>query len=187
VYIILPPIQLILIFILVCPILIWHAVVYLPEEYYCHMPLSNIRSMLWLLFTTYGIPLLLLSLIYFRITRFLRRQANNQIVVGMKQRQQRDLLVLQRIFILVGFLLILGIPIIVFMIMFYITGEEYPLVDRVVWFSFGLSMIGLSFAVVIVTPQLKSIVLQKFQQNRIIPVKFIVLRSIQIQQNTIGV
>jgi hypothetical protein len=105
----------------------------------------------------------------------------------MKQRQQRDLLVLQRIFILVGFLLILGIPIIVFMIMFYITGEEYPLVDRVVWFSFGLSMIGLSFAVVIVTPQLKSIVLQKFQQNRILPVKFIVLRSIQIQQNTIGV
>jgi hypothetical protein len=68
-----------------------------------------------------------------------------------------------------------------------ITGEEYFLIQRIQYFSFGLSMTGFSFAVVIVTPQLKSIVLQKFQQNRILPVKFIVLRSIQIQQNTIGV
>jgi len=102
----------------------------------------------------------------------------------VKQRQQRDLLILRRIFIIVGFLLILGIPSIVFLIKVCITGEEYFLGQRIQWFSFGLSMTGLSFAVVIVTPQLKSIVFQKFQQNRIIPVSVIIPRSIQIKQKT---
>jgi hypothetical protein len=139
--------------------------------------------MLWLVFTTYGIPVLLLLLIYLRITIFLRRQSNNQIVVAVKQRQQRDLLVLQRIFILVGLVMSVGSSAIVFVIMFYITGGEYPLMYRVAWFTIAFSIIGLSVAIVIVTPQLKNIVLQKFQQNRILP-DVIVPRSIQIQQNT---
>jgi hypothetical protein len=148
------------------------------------MPFTNLRSMLWLLFTTFGIPLLLLALIYLRITIFLRRQSNNQILVAVKQRQQRDLLFLQRIFILVGLLMSLGSSCIAFVIMLYITGEEYPLMYRVVWFTVAFSMMGLSVAIVIVTPQLKRIVMKKFQQNQIIPVSVIVPISIPIKQKT---
>ncbi len=174
----------ILVGILLCPILIWHGVVYLPEEYYCYAPYTDLRSILYVILSTYGIPLLFLSLIDLRITRFLRQQSNTQTVVAVKQRQQRDILVLRRIFIIVGVLMIVGIPLVVFVIMFIITGESDPVFKRIIWFTMALSMAGLNFAMIIVTPQLKSIVFQKFQQNRIMQVDFIVPRSIQIQQNT---
>lgn len=131
---ILTPIELILICIILCPVLFWHDIVYLPEEHYCYVPFTNIRSTLWLVSNSYGIHLLLLSLIYLRIAIFLHRQPNNQTLV-IKQRQQRDLSVIRRIYIMVGLLMALGVPTIVLLLMFYITGVKYSLFDRIAWLS----------------------------------------------------
>jgi hypothetical protein len=165
---IISPIEMILICILFCPILTWHDVVYLSNEHYCYVQYTNTRSVLWLLLNIYAIPLVLLTLIYLQITMFLRRQPNNQTFI-VKQRQQRDLLVIRRILITVGLLIALGFPTVVVLFMFYITGVEQPLYFRIEWLFVSLSMIGLSLSTVIFTPQLKSIVLNKFQNNRIQP------------------
>jgi len=161
-------VELILICILLCPVLVWHDIVYLPEDYLCYVAFTDIRGVFWLILSDYGVPLLLLSLIYLRITIFIRQQSNNQTVV-VKQRQQRDLLIIRRIFIIVGLLMALGIPTIVLLIIFYITGEKPPHCDPIVWLSISLSLMLLSLSLVIVTTQLKSIVLKKFQHNRVIP------------------
>jgi len=158
----------ILICIFLCPLLFWHDIVYLPKEYYCSVPFANLRVTLWVIFNIYGIPLLLLLLIYSRITIFLHRQSNNRNLV-IKQRQQRDLVVIRRILIHVGLLMVLGIPIIVLLIMFYIADGKFPLFFRIQFFSVSLSLIELSLSVAILTPQLKYIVLKKFQHNRVAP------------------
>jgi len=144
----------------------WHDIVYLPSEHYCYVPYTNIRGILWIILNAYGNPVLLLSIIYVRISIFLRGQSTNQIVV-VHQRQERDLLVLRRILITVCLLLALGIPSVILLAMFIITSQKQPLFFRIEWFSVSLSMIGLSLSQVIFTPQLKRILLKTFQYNRV--------------------
>ena len=182
-YIVIPPIELILICVLLCPILLWHDIVYLPEEHYCYVTSMYSRGLLWVFFNAYGSPLLVLAFIYLRITIFLRRQLNNQTLI-VKQRQDRDVIVIQRIIIIVSLLMALGIPAVALLIMFYTTGEVYPLFPRIEWFFVSLAMIGLVLSVVIVTPQLKSIVLKTFQHNRVVPLTGTLTGSIPIRQKT---
>ncbi len=143
--------------ILFYPILYWHDVIYLPNEHYCYVPYTHFRGILWLAFNCYGIPVISLSLIYLRITIYIRRQTNNQTFV-VKQRQDRDMIIIRRILITIGLLMALGIPGVVFLVMLRITGEEYPLLLRIEWLFVSFSMIGLSLSVVVYTPQLENIV-----------------------------
>ncbi|CAF1582839.1 unnamed protein product [Adineta steineri] len=107
-------------------------------------------------------------MIYIRITIFIRHHTNN-LPLPIKRRHDRDFLVVQRILIIVTLLLILGIPSIFFIIRFIITGDDHPLTNRIAWFPVGISMSGLSVTLVFCIPQLKSIIVKLFQQNRIKP------------------
>jgi hypothetical protein len=152
--------------VLACPLLVWHDVIYLPLESYCHLLSTNIRSMLWMIFICYSLPLTYLMLIYIRITLFIRQQPDN-LAVAIKRRQQRDLLAIQRIFINVGLLVVLGVPAVVVVIMALITGIAHPLSYRILMTGFEVSATVLSVEMVFMTPQLKHIVLRRWQQNRV--------------------
>ncbi|CAF1290634.1 unnamed protein product [Adineta steineri] len=182
-YIIIPPIEFILSCALLCPLLFWHHIVYLPQEYYCYVPYTNILGILWVILNAYGNPFLLLLVIYLRITIFLRRQPINQTRV-VKKRQERDLLVIRRIFIAVGLLLTLGMPSVILLVMYLITGEKSPLFFRIEWLSVSVSMIGLSVVLVLFTPQLKSIILKKYQRNQVTPPDGPLAGSVQIRYIT---
>ncbi|UJR11046.1 hypothetical protein I4U23_015230 [Adineta vaga] len=165
-YIIIFPIDFFSICILIYPIRYWQDVIYLENEHYCYVPYRHFRGILWLAFNCYGIPILSISFIYLRITIYLRQQKNNQIIL-VKQRQDRDLLVIRRILITIGLLLVLGIPGVVLLIMLHITGEEHPLLLRIEWLFVSLSMIGLSISTVLFTSQLKQMLFKRFKQNRL--------------------
>ncbi|CAF3987406.1 unnamed protein product, partial [Adineta steineri] len=154
--------------ILLLPLLFWHDIVYLPENYYCYVKFAYSSSILWLGLIIYGIPLLFVSLIYLRITKFLQQNLNNQALV-VKHHQQRDLIVCQRILITMNLLTIHGIPPIVFLIITAITGEESSLSFRISWPFMSLTMMGSSVWLVILTPQLKKIILKKFHNHRVVP------------------
>ena len=108
---------------------------------------------------------------------------NNQTLI-VKQRQDRDVIVIQRILIIVSLLMALGIPAVALIIMFYTTGEEDPIFSRIEWLFVSVSMIGLVLSLVIVTPQLKSMVLQTFQHNRVVPLASTLTGSIPIRHKT---
>jgi hypothetical protein len=67
-------------FVLLCPLLIWHDIIYLSNEYYCFNSFRNVRAMVLTAIANYGIPLFCLSSIYFRITRFIRQQPNSRTI-----------------------------------------------------------------------------------------------------------
>jgi hypothetical protein len=181
-YIIIPPIQLIFACILLSPLLFWHDVVYLSNEHYCYAAFTNFRAILWTAFSSYGIPVLCLFVIYIRITIFIRQQSNNQRLVR-RRRQARDLLAIQRILITVSVLIVLGIPSVILVILSAITGKEYLLSFRITWISLTVSMTGLSVAMVFLIPQVKNIVWKKLQQGRVVPTNVIVANSIRMRAN----
>ncbi|CAF0935180.1 unnamed protein product [Adineta steineri] len=180
-FIILPLIELILTCILMSLILFLHSVVYLPTDYYCFVPITNIYSMLWLAFNGYGNQIGILSFIYIRITIFLRRQANTQTLI-VKQRQDRDLLVIRRILITVSFLISLGMPAMGFLVVSLITNKDYLLTFPVLFFFVGISMAGVCLLTIIFTPQLKKIVMKIIQHNRVTPLNSSLIGSIQTRQ-----
>jgi hypothetical protein len=150
------------------PILIWNGVLYSPNDYICSISFANIRGTLWFVFTCYGLPLNYLSVIYIRITLFLRQQSND-IELAIKRRQNRDLVAIQRIFINFGLLLVMGLPGMVVIIMSLVNGVQYSLSYRILWIGVEVSLLILSPQMIFMTPQLKNLVMKRWQQNRVIP------------------
>jgi hypothetical protein len=136
--------------------------------------------MVWTAVTNHGTSLFCLLIIYFRITRFIRQQSNNQ-TLAIKRRQERDFLVIQRIIILFSILLALGIPSIVLITMLYITSIENPLSYRITRLSTDVSMGVLVILIIFMTPPLKGIVMKRWQRNRVIPIGNTLANSIQVR------
>ncbi|CAF1141345.1 unnamed protein product [Adineta ricciae] len=182
-YISLSLIELVFSIIVLSPLLFWHAIVYLTEDFYCYVKFTHTRGILWLAFGIYGIPLSVLSLIYLRIVIFLRRQPKNLAVI-VQQKQQRDLVVFQRILVTIGILVILGIAPIIFLIMAQITGEDYFLAFRLIWPFISLTMIGSSLALLLFTPQLKHMILEILHRTQIVPFDSAAVNSVEQQRVT---
>jgi hypothetical protein len=163
-----------------CPLIGWNGVTYFENDSYCYSSFTNIVGILWAAFAVYVIPCGCLMIIYIRITIFLRHQSNNQALL-VKKRQDRDLLIIRRISVLVILLLILGIPSMSVILMFVITGEEYTLTTRIAFLPVGISMAGLSIALLFCIPQLEIIARKIFQSNRVSNNSGILSRSIQMR------
>ena len=153
-------------FILSYPIYMWNDIVYLPNYRFCFVPISNVRGYLWIFLIVYGTPVVSITCIYLRITNFIKTQANPSL--RTKRRQARDLNAIRGIFIIVGFLLFLGLPTLVLIVMLFITGEEHPLTFRITCISIGTSMVGLSMAMMIFVPQLRIMVCKTFKPSPIV-------------------
>ncbi len=168
-YIIIVPILLVGAGVLLCPALIWNGIIYLPNDYICFISFTNIRGILWVTFAIYGLPVTYLSVIYIRITLFLRQQSID-IELAIQRRQRRDLFAIQRIFINVGILIVAGLPGVVVIIMSLINGVEYRLSYRILWIGIEVSIVILSIQMIFMTPQLKNLVMKRWQQNRVTPI-----------------
>ncbi|CAF0781586.1 unnamed protein product [Adineta steineri] len=72
-------------------------------------------------------------------------------------------------FISISILLGLGLPAVVLVIMFFITNVESPLVHRIVWMGAEVGGAVLSVQMVLMTPQLRTIFINRWQQNRVVP------------------
>jgi hypothetical protein len=160
--------QLLIVAILEIPVLIWHAMIYLPAEHYCFLALTPIRGILWALLTIYGVAAVSLPLIYIRITFFIRQQSNNVTLV-IKRRQERDFVAIKRIFINAGLIVVVGLPGSILLIIFFITGVAHPLIYRVMWIGAEAATGMLSVIMVFMTPQLRQIILRRGRQNQVTP------------------
>ncbi|CAF0762198.1 unnamed protein product [Adineta steineri] len=182
-YMILPIIEIIILTcILLCILMPLNGVTYLPNDHFCHPTFTNIPGVLSTAFVIYVCPFCCLLFIYLHITRFIHQQGTKQTLV-IKQRQARDLLIIRRILIIVNLLLIIGIPALVLIFMFIITGEEHPLLARITFFPISVSQAGLSVALLFTITQLKNIVLNLRKTSTVTPVTRAVQGTVQV--NTI--
>ncbi|CAF1426865.1 unnamed protein product [Adineta steineri] len=179
-YIIAVPFQFIIACLIMSPLIIRHDIIYIPDLYQCFIPTHNILGTVWIIVFMYGLPILCLLIIYIHITIHIRQQSTNQ-TLAVKRRQARDFVVIRRIIILNSILFTLGVPGMILLVINYVTGNELTLNYRITWFSFEVSMILLSILVIVMTPQLKTIVISKWKRNRVIPLAAIAENSVQIR------
>ncbi|UJR32587.1 hypothetical protein I4U23_020047 [Adineta vaga] len=170
VYSISAPIHLVLSFGIASPLLIWNDIVYSPDDYQCLVPFSRTRGFLWTAFISYGAPLVYLSLISIHIATFIRQQ-RNAVSLARNRSHQRDFRAIQRIFIQIGILIAAGLPVIIFMLMFYITGIEHPLSYRAAYLGVEVALAVLSLVMILMTPQLRNIIIKKWKSNQVIVIQ----------------
>ncbi|UJR29339.1 hypothetical protein I4U23_010551 [Adineta vaga] len=178
-YFLIIPIEIIIAFILLCPIYVWNDINYLPDDHFCFVPLSNIRGYLWILFTAYTVPVSSLFFMYIRIVIYIRKQSN--LTIRDKQRQARDFNAIRRILTVVGFLMFCGMPVLIFVIRMFITGEVYPLTNRIMSILIGISMFGLSIAMVLCVSQLKDLLWKTLKVNQATSVTRSLTNSVQLR------
>ncbi|CAF4754088.1 unnamed protein product, partial [Rotaria sp. Silwood2] len=89
-----------------------------------------------------------------------------------KRRQDRDLLAIRRILAHFSLLCTLGLPRIIFLgISLIIDGIPHPLVYRVLWVGVEISIATLCVSMLVMTPQLKQIVMRRAQQTRVMTIE----------------
>ena len=158
--------------ILLSPVVVWHDIVYLPTEYYCIIEHTNIRGALWVMCVCYIVPLTGLLLIHIRISIFLRQQSVTLAAV-IKQKQQRDLVVMRRIFINVSVLWIVGLPASVIALVGLFTRNAYPFGRRITFITLEMAFAIMSIQMIIMTPQLKRLIIRRWQVNRVTTIEHV--------------
>ena len=147
--------------------MIWHDIIYLSNEHYCFVSLTNSRGVLWPTLSIYSIPVVSSLLFYIRTIYFIRQQSN-QVTMIVKRRQERDLTAIRRIVINIFLLCGIGSPgLLCIAISVIISGKPYPLSLRILWIGVEISILPLAILMISMTPQLKQIFTKRGQQNQI--------------------
>jgi len=160
------PIELIIGLAITSPVLHWHDVDYLPTEHYCFVPFTHLRGIIWTVAVAYGIPICVMFFVYLRITIFLHNQSTN-ITIILRRRQQRDIIAIKRIMITFTFLVTIGFPTLVNLIIANITGVVPAFSYRIQWLTGGISSAVLCIIIIMFTPQVKHVVFDRFSRNQV--------------------
>lgn len=96
----------------------------------------------------------------------MKETRNESVLQNRHQANQRDLAVLRRIFILLGMLLTLGFPTVVFWGGYIFTGYANPIGYRIEWSLFTLPISILPTISILITPQLRELVKITCRLNR---------------------
>ncbi|CAF0830326.1 unnamed protein product [Rotaria sp. Silwood1] len=149
---------------LVPPVFVdWYA--RLPTEKYCLIPYTYVIAEVYHILILYLIPLICIGIIYIWITTFMRRTTRAStiiIAVIQRQRNQRDLTVIKRIIMLIGVLILLRFPTIIFMVYAIIVGRLYPLTYGIVGVITSTCLIFIGVATIYTTPPLRKLIHNHF-------------------------
>lgn len=163
-------------FLIISPVIFLHYVQYLPEVYYCHIPLTNLKGTIFVCVIVYDGPTFVTSIIYSYIMYYIRKRSTVSIQQNRQQSNQRDLIVLRRINILVGMLLVLILPVAVLWVNYVVTGYLSPIIYHMEWLTFSISLLILPIASAFLNPQLSQLIsITCRQKRRVHPVLLIQL------------
>ena len=98
----------------------------------------------------YHIPLISIGFIYFYIVRYIKKQNTLTVQQNRRQANQRDLVVLRRIIILLGVLLTVGLPTTGLYLWYLITGYSMPMIYHVQLCTISIEMASLPIIIVFI-------------------------------------
>lgn len=149
--------QWILAFIIVTPSIPLGYFQYLPQNYYCHIPLTNLQGTLLISMTTYYGPTLASSTIYFYIMYQIKQRTRLATLQNRHRSMQRDVIVLRRIFILVGIFLVFLVPSMILWFSYFATDYLHPLIYHVEWLTISMSLSTVAIVSAIINPPIRQL------------------------------
>lgn len=145
-------------------------IVYLPDNQMCQMPLSLTMHMIYNTLLIYIIPITGIALIYIQLVLYVRRMRKRASPVNTILQAQRDLKIVRNIVMVVGVLVAVGMPYMIFiLISFFTTPPRYHL--RIAYFCLDISMVYVLLPLVETTEPVKKAILKVFGgwSNAVVP------------------
>ncbi|CAF1371986.1 unnamed protein product [Rotaria sordida] len=131
----------------------WHDIRYISTENICLLPIHSTRELIFSNLIIYGIPVIVITIIYIQLTCFIRRSSKT-----VSARAKRDVIVVRRIILVVCILTLMVIPSVVLKLMLPFTDIGKPLFYRIQNITLMTGLIILCFMLVYVTPQVKVLI-----------------------------
>jgi len=81
----------------ISPVLFWNKVIYLPSEFFCQTPFTDLPAILYVAGRLYGFPLISLCAMYWYLVRCVRRISPLTETADVRRRYQnnaRDMIVI---------------------------------------------------------------------------------------------
>jgi hypothetical protein len=139
----------------ISPVFIGRYVVYLSTEYYCQTPFTNIPAILYIACRLFLLPIILISIIYICLVKHLR-QIN--FYHHRSKSNRRNLIIIRRILMMLTVLILLGLPSMIFLIIYMLTGHFVSITYRVGWLSVSFSLVFLAYMLIQLTRTLRKTV-----------------------------
>ncbi len=133
------------------------SIIYLPEDFYCQVPVTNVYAITYAVQIVFILPFCCICTIYFWIIIYIRRNTRyRQSVSTLKLRIQnkRDSIIIKRICIVVVLLLILGAPTVILVIVFIINSHFYWAYYRLSCMTISISYSFICLSSIYVTPEI---------------------------------
>jgi hypothetical protein len=152
-------------FLLIMSILLLHYFEYMPDYHHCQILFSNSRGLLMALLIIFLGPTIASTMIYIYIIYHIKHRINPANRQNRRRSHQRDLVVLRCVIILNASVFIICIPTVVFWIYYRVNSYLHPLSYHFEWLLFSASLLMLSVASAILTPQLRRLIMHKWTHH----------------------
>ncbi|CAF1175096.1 unnamed protein product [Adineta steineri] len=158
----------------ISPVLLRDDVIYLPNEFYCQTPFTNIPAITYIAIRLFLLPLLFIALVYVCLLRHVRRRNSSSTTTTTTmsnsncrrtKQNTRDLIVIRRLLLMLGVLILLGLPSIIFLSILIITGYHIPVTYRIGWLSVSFSLVFLAYMLIQLTSPLRKTVRRIFRRD----------------------
>ncbi|CAF1316672.1 unnamed protein product [Rotaria sordida] len=150
--------QWILVFGLLLPPILMQWYIRLPTEQYCLIPYTNIAAEIYHIMFLYIIPIVCIGISYAWITIFMRQKSQTSLVaatINRRHRNERDVVIIKRIILLVFILVLLRFPTIGLMIYGVMAQDLYPLTYGIIGIFTSVCLGSIGISTIYVTPQLR--------------------------------
>jgi len=147
----------------ISPVFIRGNVIYLPTEYYCQTPFTNISAIVYVAFRIVFLPILVIAIVYMCLLNHIRHKSN--ICRRRSKHNRRNLIVIKQILLMLTNLILLGLPSIIFLIILIFTGYLVPITYRIGWLSVSFSLVFLAYMLIQLTRPLRKTMRKLFRQT----------------------
>ncbi|CAF1235911.1 unnamed protein product [Rotaria sp. Silwood1] len=163
-YAVIIPILWIFSFLSVLPVHFWHDIQLMPTESICVLTIDGTRGFIWCTLIVYGLPVVITSIIYIQLTRFMHHSS-----MTVSLRARRDVIVIRRIVLVIIILMLIGAPSVVLKLILPFTDLGKSFFYRMSNMTIVIVMLALSLMLVYVTPQVKEMLMAIGKSNKVTP------------------
>ena len=150
----------------ISPVFIRGHVIYLPTEYYCQTPFTNIPAIMYIALRLFLLPIVFISLVYLYLLNYIRQVNNSSTIYHRRtKKNRRNLIIIRRILLMLMALILLGLPSIILLLIYIFTGYLISITYRVGWLSVSFSLVFLAYMLIQLNRPLKKTMRRVFSST----------------------
>lgn len=146
------------------------------SQFNCSFDMESWKTFIYIAISMYTFPVTVLIIIYTVVVKHMRR--STQAIQQYQQKNtNRDFYVLTRVVILTFIAAMIGLPSVTLCVVGLITGQLFSLIYRIEILSFSIGIAIIEVGLILINPQLKSLVVRGMSHDRVVPITTLNIRQ----------